>query len=177
MLKLVDVYQTSQVNPNEGTQRNHHLLPKMQISTASHSLHLQGGKETRTSPRRTSTRTKKTWLRGTKIRAPTQVCKNNKETNNTAEMQDLWLHETQEGHTLKEAWNSIGEWTNMSEWETLLPRPKSRFVRVKCPDCGNEQVVFDHTATSVKCNVCGTVLAEPTGGKAALKGEIVASLE
>lgn len=65
----------------------------------------------------------------------------------------------------------------MSEWETLLPRPRSRFIRVKCPDCGNEQVIFDHTATSVKCNVCGTILAEPTGGKAAVKGEIVASLE
>jgi len=65
----------------------------------------------------------------------------------------------------------------MSEWETLLPRPKSRFIRVKCPDCGNEQVVFDHTATSVKCNVCSTVLAQPTGGKTAVKGEVVASLE
>jgi len=102
MLKLVDVYRTSQVNPNEGAQRNHHLLPKMQGPAAPHGLHLQGGKETRTSPRRTSTRTKKTWLRGTKIRAPAQVCENNKEANDTAEMQDLWLHETQEGHTHKE---------------------------------------------------------------------------
>jgi len=65
----------------------------------------------------------------------------------------------------------------MSEWESLLPRPKSKFIRVKCPDCGNEQLVFDHATNSVKCNVCGTVLAEPTGGKAAIKGEIVASLE
>lgn len=65
----------------------------------------------------------------------------------------------------------------MSEWETLLPRPRSRFIRVKCSDCGNEQVVFEHTASTVNCNVCGTVLAEPTGGKAAIKGEIVASLE
>jgi len=65
----------------------------------------------------------------------------------------------------------------MTEWERLLPRPKSRFIRVKCPDCGNEQLIFDHATNSVNCNVCGTVLAEPTGGKVAIKGEIVASLE
>ncbi len=65
----------------------------------------------------------------------------------------------------------------VSEWETLLPRPGSKFVRVKCPDCGNEQVVFDHVSNVVKCSVCGAVLAEPTGGKSAFKGEVVVSLE
>jgi len=65
----------------------------------------------------------------------------------------------------------------VSDWETLLPRPKSMFVRVKCPDCGNEQVVFSHVSSIVKCAVCGAVLAEPTGGKSAVKGDVVASLE
>lgn len=65
----------------------------------------------------------------------------------------------------------------MSEWERLLPRPKSRFVRIKCDDCGNEQVIFSHPSTVVKCNVCGAILARPTGGKADFKGEIVALLE
>lgn len=65
----------------------------------------------------------------------------------------------------------------MSEWERLLPRPKGRFIRIKCPDCGNEQVAFDHATIIINCNVCGAVLAEPTGGKAATKGEVVASME
>jgi len=65
----------------------------------------------------------------------------------------------------------------MSEWERLLPRPRSRFLRVKCPDCGNEQVVFSQATNAVKCNVCSAVLAEPTGGKVAIKGEVVAALE
>jgi len=65
----------------------------------------------------------------------------------------------------------------MSEWEKLLPRPRSKFLRVKCPDCGNEQVVFSNITSTVHCNVCGATLAEPTGGKANLKGEVVASLE
>ena len=49
----------------------------------------------------------------------------------------------------------------MSEWEELIPRPKSVFLRVKCPDCGNEQIVFSHATTIVHCNVCGATLAEP----------------
>jgi small subunit ribosomal protein S27e len=65
----------------------------------------------------------------------------------------------------------------MSEWERLLPRPRSKFLRVKCPDCGNEQVVFSQATNIVNCNVCGATLAEPTGGKVALKGEVVAELE
>ena len=65
----------------------------------------------------------------------------------------------------------------MSEWERLLPRPRSKFFRVRCPDCGNEQVVFSNATDTVNCNVCGAILAEPTGGKIALKGEVVAELE
>ncbi len=65
----------------------------------------------------------------------------------------------------------------MSEWEQLLPRPRSKFLRVKCPDCGNEQVVFSNATNTVKCNICGAILAEPTGGKVDIKGEVVASLE
>jgi len=50
-------------------------------------------------------------------------------------------------------------------------------LRVKCPKCGNEQVVFDSAANKVNCNVCGAELAEPSGGKAKVKGEIVAVFE
>ncbi len=65
----------------------------------------------------------------------------------------------------------------MSEWEELIPRPKSSFVRVKCLKCGNEQVVFSHASNKVNCNVCGIELAEPSGGKAKIKGEVVAVFE
>lgn len=64
----------------------------------------------------------------------------------------------------------------MSEWEGLIPAPRSAFLRVKCPDCGNEQIVFSHASTVVHCNVCGATLAEPSGGKTAIKGEVVAVL-
>jgi small subunit ribosomal protein S27e len=64
-----------------------------------------------------------------------------------------------------------------SEWEKLIPRPRSSFVRVKCLKCGNEQIVFSSAVNKVNCNVCGTELAEPSGGKAKIKGEIVAIFE
>ena len=49
-------------------------------------------------------------------------------------------------------------------------KTNSKFLRVKCNDCENEQVVFDHASTRVKCNVCGSTLVEPRGGKAEIKG-------
>jgi len=55
----------------------------------------------------------------------------------------------------------------------LIPEPKSRFVIVSCPDCGNEQISFDMASTVVKCNICGRVLIEPTGGRANVKGKVV----
>ena len=65
----------------------------------------------------------------------------------------------------------------LSEWEKVIPKPKSSFLRIKCPDCGNEQFVFSHSTTFVKCNVCGAILAEPSGGKIKVKGEITDILE
>jgi small subunit ribosomal protein S27e len=65
----------------------------------------------------------------------------------------------------------------MSDWERLIPRPRSSFVRVKCLKCGNEQIVFSGAVNKVNCNVCGIELAEPSSGKAKIKGEIIAVFE
>ena len=54
---------------------------------------------------------------------------------------------------------------------------RSRFVKVKCPDCENEQVIFEKASTVVSCVVCSRVLAEPAGGKAQLKAEILETYE
>ena len=58
----------------------------------------------------------------------------------------------------------------------LVPQPRSIFLRVKCPDCGNEQVLFSHASSVVKCLVCGRVLAKPSGGKAVIEGEVIKEL-
>ncbi len=65
----------------------------------------------------------------------------------------------------------------MTEWNKLIPKPRSTFLRVKCLKCGNEQLLFSNAVNKVNCNVCGTTLAEPTGGKAKINGEILTVLE
>jgi len=59
----------------------------------------------------------------------------------------------------------------------LIRENRSRFFKVKCPDCENEQLVFEKASTKVDCIVCGRILAEPAGGKARLQAEILATFE
>lgn len=54
---------------------------------------------------------------------------------------------------------------------------RSKFLKVKCPDCDNEQVIFEKASTLVKCVVCGRELATPAGGRANLKAEILQELK
>ena len=51
------------------------------------------------------------------------------------------------------------------------------FVKVKCKECKNEQVIFSHAAGEVKCLVCGAALAKPSGGKAAISASVLRSVE
>lgn len=44
----------------------------------------------------------------------------------------------------------------------------SKFIKIKCKKCNNEQRTFSHTTTQIKCSKCGTPLLYPTGGKAKL---------
>jgi small subunit ribosomal protein S27e len=56
-------------------------------------------------------------------------------------------------------------------------KSESVFIKVKCEKCKNEQVIFSKPASDVKCLVCGTVLAESTGGKADVKTKILEVLK
>ena len=47
----------------------------------------------------------------------------------------------------------------------MRTEPESKFAKVRCAKCKNEQVVFGKTATKINCHVCQELLAEPTGGK------------
>ncbi|MFX0020066.1 MAG: 30S ribosomal protein S27e [Promethearchaeota archaeon] len=55
----------------------------------------------------------------------------------------------------------------------LIPQPKSRFLRVKCLNCGNQQIIFGCAATDVECLVCGKTLLQSTGGKARILTKIL----
>ena len=65
----------------------------------------------------------------------------------------------------------------MSEWNKLIPKPRSVFLRVKCLKCSNEQLIFSNTTNAITCNVCGESLAQPTGGRAIINGDVQAVLE
>ncbi|EZG67546.1 40S ribosomal protein S27 [Gregarina niphandrodes] len=51
----------------------------------------------------------------------------------------------------------------------LIPSPNSYFNDVKCPGCYSIQTVFSHASSVVVCKGCSSVIARPTGGKAALE--------
>ncbi|MBI2667822.1 30S ribosomal protein S27e [Candidatus Woesearchaeota archaeon] len=58
-----------------------------------------------------------------------------------------------------------------------IKEPNSRFIKLRCPKCKNEQIMFGKTATKVKCLVCDKILAIPTGGKSRIKAQILEILE
>ena len=58
-----------------------------------------------------------------------------------------------------------------------MKKSDSKFIKVRCKDCENEQVLFNKTSNVVSCHICGSKLAEPKGGKADIKGEILEVIE
>lgn len=61
--------------------------------------------------------------------------------------------------------------------EKLLRETKSKFIKIRCSKCKNEQIMFGKAATIVNCLVCGRKLAEPTGGKSKIKARVLEVLE
>ena len=59
----------------------------------------------------------------------------------------------------------------------MLKETSSKFIKIRCPKCKNEQVMFGKASTIVKCLVCDKVLAEPTGGKSRVKARVLEVLE
>ena len=58
-----------------------------------------------------------------------------------------------------------------------IKEPESKFIKLRCPKCKNEQIVFGKAASEVKCLVCSKTLTEPTGGKSRIKARILEVLE
>jgi len=58
-----------------------------------------------------------------------------------------------------------------------IQEPTSKFIKVRCSHCKNEQIIFGKPASKVNCLVCGTLLAEPTAGKGKIRSQILEVLE
>ena len=67
--------------------------------------------------------------------------------------------------------------TNKGYSQKMKTEPTSRFIKIRCPKCKNEQIIFGRSASEVKCLVCGKTLAEPTGGKTRIKARVLEVLD
>ncbi len=59
----------------------------------------------------------------------------------------------------------------------MTKEPKSKFIKVRCSKCKNEQIIFGKSASKITCLVCSETLAEPTGGKTQIKARILEVLD
>lgn len=59
----------------------------------------------------------------------------------------------------------------------MIVSGSGKFIRIKCTDCGNEQLSFSKPSINVVCSVCGSTLIKPTGGKGDMKGELIEVVE
>ncbi len=59
----------------------------------------------------------------------------------------------------------------------MKEEPVSKFIKVKCNKCKNEQTIFSKTSTHINCLVCDNLLAESTGGKTDVKGMVLEFLQ
>ncbi|NPB02043.1 MAG: 30S ribosomal protein S27e, partial [Methanopyri archaeon] len=41
-------------------------------------------------------------------------------------------------------------WLKRFTESDLVPQPRSRFLRVECVECGNEQIIFGNASTKVR---------------------------
>ena len=60
---------------------------------------------------------------------------------------------------------------------SLIPGPRTKFIRVKCGSCGNEQIIFSAAASKVKCLVCNHELAKPGASKIKIETKVLKELE
>ncbi len=65
----------------------------------------------------------------------------------------------------------------MKKEHILVPEPSSKFQKVNCNECNEENIVYSHASTEVTCKSCGNIIAKPTGATAMLYGKISGSAE
>jgi len=61
--------------------------------------------------------------------------------------------------------------------QDIIKEPTSKFLKLRCPKCKNEQIVFGKASSKVNCLVCEKNLLDPTGGKGKIKARILEVLE
>jgi small subunit ribosomal protein S27e len=58
-----------------------------------------------------------------------------------------------------------------------MSQTRSKFIKVRCAKCKNEQTIFGNASSIITCLVCNKELAYPTGGKSKISGRVLEVLE
>jgi small subunit ribosomal protein S27e len=53
-----------------------------------------------------------------------------------------------------------------------IKEPSSKFLKITCPNCSNEQVIFGKVSSKVKCLSCKKMIAKPSGGKTIVMAKV-----
>ncbi len=80
--------------------------------------------------------------------------------------------EVAEGHEAQEGGDSP-----VKREREFVPKPRTSYVLIKCPDCGEERVMFSASTRDVTCKGCGRKLAESTGGKVKVDAQVIKRLD
>jgi small subunit ribosomal protein S27e len=59
----------------------------------------------------------------------------------------------------------------------LIPKPNSAFLNVQCSKCGKNNIIYSHTTSNIYCKSCNELIAEKSGGKAKINGNIISALD
>lgn len=54
-----------------------------------------------------------------------------------------------------------------------MKETNTKFIKLRCPKCKNEQIMFGKASSDITCLVCSKVLAEPTGGRSRVKARVL----
>jgi small subunit ribosomal protein S27e len=65
----------------------------------------------------------------------------------------------------------------MKRESIMIPKPRSSFLSVQCQKCGEKAIIFSHTTADIACKSCGEKLAEKSGSKAAILGNVLSALD
>lgn len=58
-----------------------------------------------------------------------------------------------------------------------MQETKSKFIKVRCNKCKNEQIIFEKPSSKVECLVCGAPVSTPAGGKGKIAARVLEVLE
>jgi small subunit ribosomal protein S27e len=50
--------------------------------------------------------------------------------------------------------------------------PESKFLKIACPRCKTDRVIFGKSSSRIKCSNCNILLLKTQGGKAKVKAQI-----